>query len=284
MSMFHYPGMVLTLLFLAFLGGIWAFSLRLPHALWRLAVALVRHGRRLANHLGRGAGQVLTATWQRARNLPRPFARPALRVTLPFSPWCPRFRLVVLIADPLARHARADQLHNALADLLRARTCPLPATITVEVASEARRRGVAYVAYLDRGQATGAYRIRLAAFAPGGKTIGVDAQHTHLADLLQHLDDDPAVTFVGLPTADPSSPIVGDPPMPPVPVARQPEAVRHGGASTGPPSTPPPAPPSPVGGVRNSPVRLAHPQPAPVVPPGDADVDIPYGDHDAPAA
>ncbi len=206
MSILHYPGMVLALLFLSFFGGMIALYVRLPHALWRLAVALARHSYRLASRLGQVARHVRTATQRRSHAAPRPPARSALRVTFPAAPWRTRPRLVVLVADPSARRARADQLRDALADLLRARSRPLPATLTVEVASEARRHGIAYVAYLDRGPATGTIRIRLAAFAPDGAAIGVDAQHTHLADLLPYLDDDPAATFVGLPAADPPRP------------------------------------------------------------------------------
>ena len=280
MSILHYPGMVLALLLLSFFGGMIALYVRLPHALWRLAVALARHSYRHARRLWLVARHVRAAT----HGALRPPARSALRVTFPAAPWRNRPRLVVLVADPSARRARADQLRDALADLLRARSRPLPATLTIEVASEARRHGIAYVAYLDRGRATGAIRIRLAAFAPDGEAIGVDAQHTHLADLLPYLGVDPAATFVGLPAADPSSPTFIGSPMHPIPEARQAETVRHGGAIVEPPPASPSAPCSLVGGATRPPVDLGHPEPAPIGILGDADPDIPYGDHDAPAA
>lgn len=273
MSVLHYPGMVLVLVSLAFLVGMFALYVRLPQALWQLA-----------GHIGRAAGRALAATRQRARRPPRPLARPALRDTFPLFPWRSRLRIVVLIADPIARRARTDQLRNALADLLRAHPSSLPGTLTVEVASEARRRGTAYVAYLDCGRAPRAVRIRLAAFAHDGRAIDVDAQHTHLADLLPYLDDDPAATFVGLPAADPSSPIVMGSPTPPPPDTPRQEAARHGGAIGGISPTLPTALPSPEGGARRPATDIAHPEPAPIDLPGDADPDIPYGDHDAPAA
>lgn len=272
MSILHYPGMVLVLVSLAFLGGMFALYVRLPQALWQLA-----------GHIGRAAGHVVAAMRQRARRLPRPLARPALRVTFPLFPWPSRLRIVILIADPIARRARTDQLRIALADLLRARPCPLPGTLTVEVASEARRRGIAYVAYVDCGRAPQAVRIRLAAFAHDGRAIDVDAQHTHLADLLPYLDD-PAATFVGLPAADPSSPIIVDSPTPPPPDTRRQEAARQGGAIGGISPTLPTALPSPEGGAKRPAIDIVLPEPAPIDLPGDGDPDIPYGDHDAPAA
>lgn len=268
MSIFHYPGMVLTLLALAFLGGMIACSLRLPHAFWGFILASTRQSRRLAGRLGQVARQVLTATRRRARGAARPLARPLSRGTFPLPPWNCRPRFAILIADPIARRVRADQLRAALADLLSARARPLPTALTVEIASAARRDGIAYVAYLDRLPAPGAARIRLASSAPDGRAIGVDMQHTHLADLLPFLDDNPDATFVGFLAADPSSPVVGGPPMPTRPAARRPEAVRRGAAIAGPPPTAAPVPPPTVGGG----------------PPEGADPDIPYGDHDAPAA
>ena len=269
MTIFHFPGMVLVLIALAFLGGMLAFSLRLLHALWGLTVAGVGHGGRLASRLGRVAARILAATRRRVRSTPSPLAGSSLRRAFLLPPWRSRPRLVVLIADPAARRVRAAQLRDALADLLSAHARPPSAALTIEIASEARRDGTAYVAYLDRCPAPGTARIRVASFAPDGGAIGVDAQHTHLADLFPFLDGNPAATFVGLPAADPSSPIVGVPSTPPILDSRRPAAVRHAGALSvvAPASVP----------VPHSPIDAGSP-------PQDTDPDIPYGDHDAPAA
>lgn len=269
MTMFHYPGMVLVLVALAFLGGMLAFSLRLPHALWGRILAGTRLSGRLASRLGQVARRILVATRRRVRSTPSPLTGSSLRRAFLLPPWRSRPRLVILIADPAARRARAAQLRDALADLLSAHARPLSAALTIEIASEARRDGIAYVAYLDRRPAPGTARIRVASFAPDGGAIGVDAQHTHLADLLPFLNDNPATTFVGLPAADPSSPIIGAPPISPLPNSRRPAAVRHAGAlsAVAPASVP----------VPHSPIDMG-------TPPQDADPDIPYGDHDAPAA
>lgn len=284
MSILHYPGMVLTLVAVAFLGGMLALSLRLPQGLWRLTVAIALYNRRLASRAGRVARRVLAATRRRPRRAPCPLSRPALRLTFPLSPWRDRPRLVVLIADPAGRRARTNQLRDALGDLLRARPCPLPATLTVEVTSEARRSGVAYVAYLDRSRAPGSAHIRLAAFDPDRTAIDVDVQHTHLADLFQYFDGDPAATFVGLPAADPSSPIIGESPLIPPAGALQRSASRSGAMIAGPPPALATAPPAPADGVGRGPDEAARPEAVPAGPPNDFDPDIPYGDQDAPAA
>lgn len=273
MGIHHFPGMVLVLVSLAFLGGMFALNLRLPQALWQVA-----------SHMGRVAWHALAAARRRARRAPQLLARRAVRLTFPQSPWRARPRLVVLIADPIARRSRTDQLRGALGDLLRARSCRLPATLTVEVASEARRCGVAYVAYLDRSNALGGARIRLAAFAPDRTAIDVDVQHAYLADLLPYLDGDPAATFVGLPAIDPSSPVLGGSPTLPSAGAMQRTASRSGITIAGSPPASATAPSAPAGGTGRGPDEAARPESVPTAQPDEFDPDIPYDDHDAPAA
>lgn len=283
MSLFDYPGTVMTLILGAFCCGMIALYLRLPQGLWRAVVTLYRLGRRAAHHarhlVARGAATAGRWAFRATPSTPRP----AFRLPPLTRPRRARGRIIVLDADPSARRIRVEQLRGALVDMSRAHFVAPGDRFAVEVASEARYRGAAYVAYLVRARAGGAIRVRLAARTPDGAAIDVDRQHTHLADLFPHLiEDDPAVTFVGLPVADPSSPVVTGP-------ARIPYAgdMRQGirpetGATAG---------VSPSGLTRIPPLNgSAGPacaaavadEPVPVGSPGDAELHIPYADHDAP--
>jgi len=283
MSVVHYPGMVLTLVFTAFLGGMLALYVRLPQEIWRLTMAILRRSHRSVACLRRVGARVLTALLRRSRRTPRPPAQRAFRFTYPAHPWRPRPRLVVLIADPIARRARADQLREALTDLLRAHVCASAERLTVEVASEARFSGAAYVAYLVHSRATGVTRIRLATSSPDGAAIGVDMQHTRLADLFPYLDDGPAITFVGLPVADPSSPVVTIPPSSGIGAVTQPRIALSGGTFAEPSGIPVPRSPSADGAGRRSGGSSTR-EPAPIGTLADTDSHIPYGDHEAPVS
>lgn len=283
MNLFDYPGTVMTLILGAFCWGMIALYLRLPQGLWRAAVTLCHLGRRAAHHarhlVARG---VATAGRWTFRATPSAH-RLAFRLPRLTRPRRARGRIIVLDADPSARRIRVEQLRGALVDMSRAHFVAPHDRFAVEVASEARYRGTAYVAYLVRDRTGGSIRVRLAARTPDGAAIDVDKQHTHLADLFPHLiEDDPAVTFVGLPIADPSSPVVIGP-------ARTPYAgdMRQGirpetGATAGVSPSGLTRIPALNGSAEPTCAAAVADEPVPVGAPGDAELHIPYADHDAP--
>jgi len=272
-NLVQYPGMAMTLTAAAFVAGMLALRLHVPQAVWRVLVALFHFtrratliGRRLVTHGVDVARQVRHRAASLARHLPvhPPFLTRRGRC---------RVRLIVLDADPASRRLRTEQLRVALAVLGRAYFGRAAGRVAVEIAGEARFRGATYVAYLLRDQRVGVTRVRLASRTPDGAAIGVDIQHTYLADLFVHLvHHDPVVAFVGLPAADPSSPVVTGP-LPP-------GAVGTCHRETG-------CPPRELAALAPGAPSLsaaAIPTAKPTIgDPATADLDIPYDDCDAPA-
>jgi hypothetical protein len=273
LALTQYPGTVIVLAVLAFVSGMLALYLHIPQGLWRIALAVIRAGywavpraRRLVARCGATARQVLRQATSSARNRT---AGPRLASW----PGRSRIRLAVLDADPISRRLRAEQLRVAVADLGKAHFGASAGRVAMEVAARADYRGTNYLAYLLRDRTRGVTRIRLASRTPGGIAIDVDAQHTHLADLFDHLvRHDPTVDFVGLPAANPASPFIAGTPAsePAAPERRAPAPLMHRRAGALP--------------VAPAPDALVSPDTPAGDDPSATGPDIPYDDCDAPAA